>query len=263
MYLDEDTTAPAWTKADVHKADSLRPSLTPRPETLAPANEQDTASMANIVTDIDSFPDLAASCISAACNALVEAEPDLTRWDTIVGDGDCGMTMDRGAKEILSRLGDNKITVGNPVVLFRDLAEAVSASMGGTSGILFELFFRHVSTSLLGSSIGDGVVDTQALRRAFSQGIEAIAFYGGAKLGYRTMLDALVPAAQVLSSTTEDSGWDDAVRAAEGGAQGTAQILEAGAGRSTYLSVDQLKGTPDPGAMAVALAMKAVGGVLK
>jgi dihydroxyacetone kinase len=29
---------------------------------------------------------------------LIEAEPDVTRYDTIVGDGDCGIGLKRGAE---------------------------------------------------------------------------------------------------------------------------------------------------------------------
>lgn len=36
--------------------------------------------------------------IGGACQSVLEAEPDMTRFDTIVGDGDCGHTFASGAK---------------------------------------------------------------------------------------------------------------------------------------------------------------------
>lgn len=247
MYLDDDTDAPAFLKADVYSGDS-RPSATHLPETPGPSTE-DAGTKTYPPVAIPDFAASAKQAITAACQALIDSEPSLTNWDTIVGDGDCGITMSRGASEVLSRLND--MNLDNPVLLFVDLAEAVSASMGGTSGILFELFFRNFSTSLQTCA----EINSAAFQEAFSKGIDAICFYGGAKVGYCTMLDALVPAAQTLK---ENSSWSNAVESAMEGAKETAQILQAGAGRSTYLSEDQLRGTPDPGAMAVAFLMEAV-----
>ena len=84
--------------------------------------------------------------------------------------------------------------------------------------------------------------------------------YGGAKAGDRTMLDALLPAAQALRmfvGNGADSGGGgggvcEAVeRAATAGATATCEMT-AGAGRSSYVPVEVLKTVPDPGASAAA-----------
>lgn len=41
-------------------------------------------------------PDLLEAAIRNACKRAIDAEPDLTKWDTIMGDGDCG----EGVKEV-------------------------------------------------------------------------------------------------------------------------------------------------------------------
>lgn len=46
-------------------------------------------------------PVLAKSALIAALNRLIAAEPDVTRYDTIVGDGDCGIGLKRGAEGTL------------------------------------------------------------------------------------------------------------------------------------------------------------------
>ena len=69
------------------------------------------------------------------------------------------------------------------------------------------------------------------------------------------MLDALVPAANVLVDTGDIK---EAASKAKLGADGTAQMKSANAGRSNYLSEETLEGTPDPGAMAVAFVMGAI-----
>eukprot|EP00594_Rhizosolenia_setigera_P011745 CAMPEP_0178964306 /NCGR_PEP_ID=MMETSP0789-20121207/15593_1 /TAXON_ID=3005 /ORGANISM="Rhizosolenia setigera, Strain CCMP 1694" /LENGTH=590 /DNA_ID=CAMNT_0020649045 /DNA_START=51 /DNA_END=1823 /DNA_ORIENTATION=+ len=249
-YLDCPTTAPAFEVADVSSIET-RPSLTVLPETTAPAvASAEEGSYPDVA--VESFSTLATEAITRACNALIDAEPDLTKWDTIAGDGDCGITMKRGATEILSRLKDGKLNTQVPSILFKDLAEGVSASMGGTSGILFELFFRSISTSMKTCE----KVDDSALKAAFVKGIDAVQFYGGAKVGYRTLVDALVPAADALN----DGGWESAAESAMSGAKATASITQACAGRSTYLNEETLRDVPDPGAMAVGILMGGIVG---
>ena len=61
------------------------------------------------------------------------------------------------------------------------------------------------------------------------------------------MIDALEPALTAL----RDTGLAAAVEAAKAGAESTAQMLEAKAGRSSYLHSDNLEGVKDPGAVAI------------
>ena len=62
------------------------------------------------------------------------------------------------------------------------------------------------------------------------------------------MIDALMPALEALPH-----GMAAAAQTARAGANGTAQITRAGAGRASYVSASNLKGHNDPGAEAVAL----------
>uniref|UniRef100_A0A8H7N6C7 DhaK domain-containing protein n=1 Tax=Bionectria ochroleuca TaxID=29856 RepID=A0A8H7N6C7_BIOOC len=54
--------------------------------------------------DLKVDPALLESMLRRACAAVVDSEPDLTRWDTIMGDGDCGETLKTGATALLSAL---------------------------------------------------------------------------------------------------------------------------------------------------------------
>jgi triose/dihydroxyacetone kinase / FAD-AMP lyase (cyclizing) len=71
---------------------------------------------------------------------------------------------------------------------------------------------------------------------------------GGASLGDRTMVDALSPALDALPA-----GLQAAAAAARNGADKTAKILRAKAGRASYVSESHLDGHNDPGAEAVAI----------
>ena len=47
-------------------------------------------------------PRQAKNALTVGLNKLVEAEADITRYDTVVGDGDCGIGLKRGAEGKLS-----------------------------------------------------------------------------------------------------------------------------------------------------------------
>merc|ERR1712232_253623 len=98
-------------------------------------------------------------------------------------------------------------------------------------------------------------IGTAEMSEAFQAGVDAISLYGGATVGSRTMLDALVPAAKSLSATNCLS---EASSKAKWGADSTASMNVASAGRSNYLSKETLEGTPDPGAVAVSIVFEAI-----
>eukprot|EP01083_Nonionella_stella_P195814 720947_1 len=260
-YLDESTTAPAWLAADVYTPSEGkgRPSDIEYPEIEAPTKA--ASDSISIELKLDNFEEMVTAAIKNACNKLIESEPMLTKYDTIVGDGDCGLTMERGAKEIISQLESKDIDISHPVPLFESLASAVSASMGGTSGVLLELMFRKMST-FLNSGNANAAIDAKTMKKAFEAGVNAVSYVGGATVGSRTMLDALVPAVNVFISE-ETSTIEEAAKAANKGAEGTASMGTASAGRSNYLSEDSLTGTPDPGAVAVGLVLTAISEAIK
>jgi len=240
--LDEPTNAPAWAISSIVEY-SRSVGLTPLDETISEIPRASDSSLMDGMISSNSVEKI----IRDACAVILENEEQLTKWDLIVGDGDCGITMKRGATEVLSRLENKTLSTANPVELCLSLADAVSQSMGGTSGILFELFFRKMAGVFIEGKSEAG------FGKAFKAGVNAIMFYGGAKAGYRTMLDALIPAADAM-----DEGIAKASVAAQEGADSTADMKVAMAGRSNYLSEDQLYGTPDPGAKAVSLILSAV-----
>ncbi len=93
----------------------------------------------------------------------------------------------------------------------------------------------------LSASSGLNLVD------ALKAGLDRVQQVGGASAGDRTMIDALAPALDALPN-----GMQDAAMAARKGADYTATITKAKAGRASYISEEKLKGHNDPGAEAVA-----------
>lgn len=250
--LDAPTSALAWSKVNRLDpgAESSRPSFSHLPNPLADGVSQNKPPTPPL--EIADFSATSAAKLTKACESLALAEPLLTKYDTIVGDGDCGITMKRGATEVLNRLRCGSLDTSHPVTLFNALAEAVSVSMGGTSGALLELMFRNMSSNL---SRSPGPLTSLDVAKAFESGVKALTKYGGATVGSRTMMDALVPAASELAA---GQGIPVAASKARKGAEGTASMTSASAGRSNYLSEETLHGTPDPGAIAVAIILESI-----
>ncbi|KAK7314696.1 hypothetical protein VNO77_33223 [Canavalia gladiata] len=196
--------------------------------------------------------------IEAAANAIINLKDSLNEWDGKVGDGDCGSTMYRGAIAILEDiknypLNDAAETIG-------EIGSSIGRAMGGTSGIIYTIFFKAAYSQLKASSHSS--VTSKQWARALAASIAAVSKYGGASAGYRTLLDALIPALTVLEEKL-NSGCDPCTafilssEAALTGAESTIH-MQAQAGRSTYVSAEILSSVPDPGAMAVAAWYRAV-----
>ncbi|GKY90406.1 hypothetical protein MPSEU_000014500 [Mayamaea pseudoterrestris] len=246
--LDAPTSAPAWHACDIWSSGDIRPSLMEVPEK---AVVEAAVKAKEPELEVADFAATSKALVTRVVQKLIESEPLLTKYDTIVGDGDCGITFKRGAVEILEQLEKGTISLHHPVPMFSSIADAVSKSMGGTSGVLIELMFRKMSSTLSRMD----KIGALEICKAFQAGVDAVSLYGGAKEGSRTMLDALVPSAQALLAS--QSLTDAAVKAREG-AKATAEMKHASAGRSNYLSEEQLTGTPDPGAEAVAIAFESI-----
>ncbi|KAF4692387.1 hypothetical protein FOZ60_013501 [Perkinsus olseni] len=183
--------------------------------------------------------------VEAACNAIISAEGELNALDGAVGDGDCGSTLAAGARAILA--DSPQAPFGDASELASWLAEA-SSRIGGSSGVLAAIFFTAVAKA------GDWSA------AAIKAGVEAMTFYGGASVGSRTAMDALIPFANALSA---GQSIEQAADAARKGADSTAAMAAASHGRSANVPAEALKGRVDPGAAAVAKVVKAVANIQK
>jgi dihydroxyacetone kinase len=117
--------------------------------------------------------------------------------------------------------------------------------MGGSSGVLMSIFF---------TAAGQALHEGKTLPEALLSGLVQMKHYGGADLGDRTLIDALQPALEAL----QKDGIAAAAKAAQQGAEATASMHKAGAGRSSYVNKENLQGVADPGAVAVAEVFKSL-----
>jgi dihydroxyacetone kinase len=189
------------------------------------------------------------SALFAVADALEAAESELTDLDAKTGDGDLGASMARAA-EAAKALPDNSFA--SPSRLLADLGDALRRAIGGSSGPFYATALLRAAAEL------DGIAEPTSGQwlAAFSAAVTSIGDLGGATPGDRTMLDALVPA--VTAWRTD--GFAAAAPAAAAGAAATAQ-MHPRLGRASYLG-ERALGTPDGGAVAVAIWLKALASAL-
>lgn len=246
--LDATTKAPYWPVG----VDGTRPQTTiPLPMPPSPQKKRDE--LMRRPEKLSPEGCVLEAVIQAAAKTIIELKDTLNELDGRVGDGDCGSTMFRGATTVLEDM-KNHYPLNDAAETVYAIGNSIGRVMGGTSGILYLIFCRAAYTAL--KADGNSTVTPAKWADAFQVALAAISRYGGASAGYRTMLDALVPAALILKKHLDagDNPADAFVlssEAAKAGAESTMSML-AQAGRSTYFSPDVLATVPDPGAMAAA-----------
>jgi dihydroxyacetone kinase-like protein len=187
------------------------------------------------------------------------SKDELTGLDAAIGDADHGTNMARGFSAVAADLA------ANPPA---DISSALKAAamtlirtVGGAAGPLYGTFFLRASSACDGRR-ELGPADWLA---AFRQGVEGVRQRGKAGLGDKTMLDALLPAAQAMQDAlTEGQELPDmlwrAEQAAKAGMEGTIP-LQARKGRASYLGERSI-GHQDPGATSSWLLMRAAAATL-
>ena len=174
--------------------------------------------------------------VDRCCQALIACEKDLNALDAKSGDGDTGSTLAGAARALAAAI--DRLPLADPTQLFRAIGMELSQTMGGSSGVLLAIFF---------AAAGDASASGKDWIGALAAGLDRVMQVGGAEPGHRTMIDALAPALAALPQ-----GVAAAAAAARAGADSTARMTRAKAGRASYLSADKLAGFNDPGAEGVA-----------
>jgi phosphoenolpyruvate---glycerone phosphotransferase subunit DhaL len=192
--------------------------------------------------------------LEALQRVFAEHRQQLTDLDSAVGDGDFGISLDRGFTAVQAELSAKP-----PADLrsaFQNVAAILIRTMGGSAGPLLGTFFLRAGGTCAGKSeLAPG--DVVAL---FQAGVDGIQQRGKAALGDKTMLDALLPAVDAMRSALDaGSGLADILdrgaAAAAAGVQATV-TMQARKGRASYLG-DRSVGHQDPGATGAHLLLKA------
>ena len=177
----------------------------------------------------------------------------LTELDSAIGDADHGINMDRGFTAVKAELA--KTPPQDISVALKTTAMTLIRTVGGASGPLYGTFFLRASNACTGKT------DLQAsdVVALFEAGLEGIVQRGKAQPGDKTMVDALLPAINVMKQSLKDGAdlkqiLQQGVAAAEKGMEATIP-LQARKGRASYLGERSI-GHQDPGATSSYLLLK-------
>ncbi|TQJ39087.1 homodimeric dihydroxyacetone kinase [Arthrobacter sp. SLBN-112] len=193
-----------------------------------------------------------------AAKDVVEANAaELGRIDAVAGDGDHGIGMERGVRAAVEAAADAVARGAGAATTLYFAADAWADKAGGTSGALWGMALRAV-----GNAVGDKTApDAGAVATGVAGAAAAIMKFGKAKVGDKTLVDVLVPFRDVLAAGVDGGksladAWDAAATAAQQAAEDTANLLPL-IGRARPHAEKSL-GTPDAGAVSMALIVRAI-----
>ena len=175
--------------------------------------------------------------------SVIDAKDELTEIDSHFGDADHGITMEKIAKAVIaSQTGCSEV---------HDLLDsAADAVMGINGGSAVPLWYTYLD-GLAQAAPASGPVSADDLKAMFASGLANLAALSKAKVGDKTMMDALEPAVEALGTATGSLAdmMKTAARAAEAGAGETVNFA-ARFGRAKNYGERSI-GTPDAGAMSM------------
>ncbi len=197
--------------------------------------------------------------LKTMATTIVDNAEYFAHLDSIVGDGDFGYSLRNGFEVVVADYDTfDRSSVGS---ILKKIGIVVSGKVGGVSGPIWGTAFLRA-----GATAGDKTElapeDVIAMLRASITGIMA---RGGASLGEKTLLDALVPATDSLESAIGDPtlqgdhgvaaiqrAADVAVKAAE-----DTKSMLAMRGRAAYTGERSI-GSVDAGATAIGVILTAI-----
>ncbi|KAJ5050689.1 uncharacterized protein L3040_002564 [Drepanopeziza brunnea f. sp. 'multigermtubi'] len=246
QLLDDPSEAAGWTAPIRKETWEARSSETR--EGVDAEEEQITPS------ELKMDPETTKKVLTAGLERLIAAEPDVTRYDTVVGDGDCGIGLKRGAEAVLALFSKDPPT-DDPVIDLSKIVQTVENSMDGTSGALYAIFLNSLVASL--RALPSGALIPKLLGTALQSAATSLSNYTPAQPGDRTLVDALHPFIKTLA---ESGDVRKAAEAARKGAEST-KGMKASLGRTVYIGGSGYEQVPDPGAWGLSEFFLGVAGV--
>ena len=191
--------------------------------------------------------------IKTTCATVLRNEKYFADLDGLAGDGDFGTSLATGFRQIEKEWDEiPKTDIG---AMLLKISMIVSKHVGGSSGPIWGTGFMKAAMLTRGKT----AITLQELADMLGSAIEGIQARGGAKLGDKTLLDALIPVHEKLKE-----------HATSGGALGTAlcdaageadkavdetRSLVAHRGRASQVG-ERSANTPDPGIVAIATILQ-------
>jgi dihydroxyacetone kinase len=202
------------------------------------------------------------AALEAAYAAIDAKREELGRLDAIAGDGDHGIGMQRGLAAAVAAAKEALDAKAGAGTLLTVAGDAWSNRAGGTSGALWGVILRS-----LGGALGDEAKpDVAAIADGIAAAFRGVTDLGKAQLGDKTLVDVLHPISVSMDSSASRNlsvvaAWNAAADVADAAAQATGNLLPK-IGRARPHAEKSI-GTPDPGAVSMALIVRSIAVSLK
>jgi dihydroxyacetone kinase-like protein len=193
--------------------------------------------------------------VNSVVVAIEANAEELSKLDAVGGDGDHGVSLTIGARAVQSALSaEPPASLG---AAFQKIGLTLVNAVGAAMGPIFGTAFIRAGAAANAA----GTLDGNAVAAILKAAVEGVQVRGKAVAGDKTMLDALIPAAEAAQSAA--AGGADAVAAlraacaaADAGAQSTSDMI-AKRGRAAKLG-ERTRGHQDAGATSTALILRTV-----
>ena len=178
----------------------------------------------------------------------------LTQLDAAIGDADHGANMNRGFQAVLAKLPS--LSDKDIGTVLKTVGMTLISTVGGAGGPLYGTFFIQAGSAVAGKP----ELSLEDWSAALDSAVQGIKARGKAEPGDKTMVDALVPAAEavraaVAGNASIGEALKKSARAAEDGMKATIPLV-ARRGRASYLG-ERSAGHQDPGATSSFLMLDA------
>lgn len=193
--------------------------------------------------------------IGKICDVIIENKDNLTELDRVIGDGDHGVNLSRGASKIKENL--DKFKDMNPSDVMTQMAMILMSNVGGASGALYASALLKAGMFLKGK---DNITN-DVVSKTFLEMINGIKSRGKSDVNEKTMLDTLEPAFLAFDKDVGEEKdlsicFKDASVAAKKGMESTKDMV-ATKGRAAYLG-ERSVGHIDAGATSSYLIIKTI-----
>jgi dihydroxyacetone kinase len=204
----------------------------------------------------------AARCLAGLMNQIAasmgQAQEELGRIDARAGDGDHGQAMSRGSAAAAEAVASAVAAGAGSASALAVAGDAWADRAGGASGALWGVGLRAWSEAFSDSA----AIAPAAVAKGARSALKAIVDLGGARVGDKTLVDALDPFVTTLERETAAGraiaeAWRAAADSAAAAATATAPLTPR-LGRARPLANRSI-GHPDAGAISLAMVLKAVG----
>lgn len=188
--------------------------------------------------------------IDKMAEIIIRNEVYFCELDSVAGDGDFGMSVAKGFKQLKEEWDDlSRDSIG---AFLKDAGMIITEFCGGASGPIWGSAFRSAAKSAKGKE----EVTLAEFADMMEAAVAGIQKRGNAQLGDKTLLDALIPTAVALREGAEAGedmlvAMEKGAAAARDGAEKTKSMV-ASRGRASYVGERSLE-HPDAGAMALGI----------